>query len=411
MWDLIQGAGVPNSLNWFIAPTEKQAEQIIWRRLLSIIPSSIIENKSEYKLYIKIKYGGYIEVKGADNEQALRGAALNRLLIDEAQDIKPHVWKSILRPMLTAKQAPCTMIGTKKPRNWFRDLWRSVHLGQMPVDYKCAYFPSTSNPLVPKEEWDKTHQEVGEEVWVREFISDPLANDAESSSIKYTEFNRKDHVVSYFDIPQDWKRYRFMDWGMAHPTACLWTALSPNNNIYIYDEILIKGQSADKVADIINSKTGSIPTKATILDSSCWRRDSDGISVAQRMKKLNPRAGFREDKARSGASMVKGFLRPVEGKPRLYVFPNCLKLMEELESLTWDSPTGDDLTDALMYGVVFLNSVISGSFSSDEKMPDGIKIEGNRRVTYNKGHVVKIEPLKMIGGFNHGSFSSLGEPI
>ena len=44
----------------------------------------------------------------------------------------------------------------------------------------------------------------------------------------------KNIYVSSFKIPNHWVRYRSLDWGFNHDTACVWWAVSPERKAYIY---------------------------------------------------------------------------------------------------------------------------------------------------------------------------------
>ena len=415
---LIQGTIKPNSTNWYVAPTRIQAKEIVWRRLIEVFPKNMIARINETELFLDTKItNARIAVKGADHEDGLLGSGLDLLIVDEAQDIKPHVWPRVLRPMLIGRKGKALLIGTKRPRSWFRDLWRTVHRGEMGQGYKCAWYPSTSNPIVSKEEWAKVRKEVGESVWMQEFVSDPLSEDGDAEQIKYAEFNRKDHIVSYFEIPEHWRRFIFIDWGRNHMSAVLWAALSPKNNLYVNDEMRVNGKSPEAVADLLLQKNGKKPITACIIDPSTQRSEADGISVFERMRKILGRLfpGRREDRVHSGSTLVKNFLRPVNGPPKLYITPNCTALIEELENLEWESAVNDDLTDALRYGIGFVNQTMASSSYSGgnlDQIPDGIVYEDNLRITYKEGHLLKMEALKKTGGRNDGTnFDDLCESV
>lgn len=85
---------------WIISPTYRQGRMIHWRALLNEIPSDLISYKNEQLNQIQLVNGSLIELKGADNEDSLRGVGLKGVVMDEAADQKPHVWEEIIRPTL-----------------------------------------------------------------------------------------------------------------------------------------------------------------------------------------------------------------------------------------------------------------------------------------------------------------------
>lgn len=59
------------------------------------------------------------------------------------------------------------------------------------------------------------------------------------------------HLVKPFAIPEDWPKFRMLDYGGSAPTACLWAAIAPNEHIYLYREYYDRGQSILKNARAI----------------------------------------------------------------------------------------------------------------------------------------------------------------
>lgn len=66
------------------------------------------------------------------------------------------------------------------------------------------------------------------------------------------------HLVKPFPIPEDWPRYRLLDYGGSAPTACLWVAVAPNEHIYLYREYYERGQSILKNAKAILQAGGAM---------------------------------------------------------------------------------------------------------------------------------------------------------
>ena len=52
----------------------------------------------------------------------------------------------------------------------------------------------------------------------------------------FDEFERSDHVCEPFPIPKEWRRYRAFDYGLDR-LACLWIALSPEGDAYVYVQL------------------------------------------------------------------------------------------------------------------------------------------------------------------------------
>lgn len=94
----------------------------------------------------------------------------------------------------------------------------------------------------------------------------------ESSGLVYDDWNRQAHVIPPFEIPKNWTRYRAVDHGYTNPAACLWAAVNPKGEVFLYREyyqnlkvisevcqniITLSGNSRLKVGVEFNSKSGS----------------------------------------------------------------------------------------------------------------------------------------------------------
>ena len=58
---------------------------------------------NETQLTLSLRNGTTISLKGAENEQSLRGSGLSFVCFDEIQDIKPEAWYEVIRPTLSDK--------------------------------------------------------------------------------------------------------------------------------------------------------------------------------------------------------------------------------------------------------------------------------------------------------------------
>ena len=122
--ELARFARFPNKKVWYIAPSYRQAKSICWVDL----KDRVIKHKWDLKindsdLSILLKNNSSISLRGADNEQSLRGVGLDFLVIDEFQDVKPYAWNEVLRPTLSDTQGHALFCGTPKGYNWAYDMY------------------------------------------------------------------------------------------------------------------------------------------------------------------------------------------------------------------------------------------------------------------------------------------------
>jgi hypothetical protein len=129
------------------APTRDQAKAIYWADLKAMIPRSLVVERSETLLTLKLRNGAEICVVGMDRPERIEGRPWNGGLLDEYANMKPGAWGENVRPALSDRKGWCWLIGVPEGRNHYYDLWKYARSG---VD----------------EEWDGFH-------WLSRDILDP----------------------------------------------------------------------------------------------------------------------------------------------------------------------------------------------------------------------------------------------
>lgn len=340
-------------LYWIVSPTYKQSKQIHWRGLQQIIPREWIAKKNEVELSITLRNGSVIELKGAENPDALRGVKLRGLVIDEIASIRnwDWLWHEVLRPTLTDYEAPALFISTPKGFNHFYDIFlQGQNAGGLAsgTAYRSWRFTSYDNPYIPKGEIDQARNELTEDTFYQEYMADFR----KYTGLVYKEFDREVNVIEPFDISENWSIYRGIDFGSTNPTACLWIAVDGDDNWYVVDEHYQTGETIDYHAGIINSKTQrSAP--ATYGDPSGAQWISEFAQRGVYITKANKEVGQSfEGWVRFGIEKVAEKLKQVPGRfvsgitrqgnsqsnagePALFVFSNCVNLIREFETYRW----------------------------------------------------------------------------
>lgn len=311
------------------------------------VPREWILKTNETELSITLKNGSIIELKGAENPDALRGVKLRGLVIDEIASIRNWVWlwQEVLRPTLTDYEAPTIFISTPKGFNHFYELFQQ---GQgEPSDYKSWRFTSYDNPYIPKDEIDNAKKELTEDTFAQEYMADFR----KYTGLVYKEFQREVHVIPSFDIDGSWNVYRAMDFGSTNPTVCLWIAVDSDDNWFIYDEHYETKSGIDYHAGIINSKSQRSIT-ATYGDPSGaqWITEfaQRGIYITPATKETstaqNTWVRFKIEKVAERLKVVPGHVvqgpqdkrtASLSGQPKLFIFSTCTNTIREFETYRW----------------------------------------------------------------------------
>ena len=159
----------PRSWTFYVAPTQGQARQIMWRSLLEL-GHSVIKKSHINNLDIELVNGQTIGLRGADRPDTMRGVSLNYLVLDEYADIKSEVWEEILRPACSDKKAPALFIGTPKSRNHFYELFKYAELSKDP-DWAAWHKTSYDNPFLSADEIDAAKKSMSSYAFRQEFMA------------------------------------------------------------------------------------------------------------------------------------------------------------------------------------------------------------------------------------------------
>ena len=111
MW-LLHGELKPQERRWFVAPTYRQGKMVIFPLLRSVFRQWQGATINESELSIKFENDAEIAIKGAEQENNLRGATLDKVVMEEFSYIKPNVYEEIIYPMLTTTEGETLIIGT-----------------------------------------------------------------------------------------------------------------------------------------------------------------------------------------------------------------------------------------------------------------------------------------------------------
>lgn len=155
---------------WWVAPTFPLADEG-WKdieRLISQIPGSRTEGRPIWRA--TLPHGGTIQVKSADNPNALRGATLDGLVLDEAAIAKQETWAT-LRPTLNVRQGWAMFISTPQGTNWFYDLYENASKAK---GWARWQIPSVASPFVSAEDVEsaRTSGDVSSLLFAQEYLAE-----------------------------------------------------------------------------------------------------------------------------------------------------------------------------------------------------------------------------------------------
>lgn len=174
---LVVEAALAGGAAWWVAPTYPMS-RVGWR-LLSLlcaqIPGAI---KHESERTIQVPGGGWLQVRSADDPDALRGEGLNFVVLDEAAFLRQETWTEALRPALSDRQGRALFLSTPKGGNWFHTLYLRGVTGSDAYDpaYASWNLPTAANPYIAPEEITAAQQDLTTRVFRQEYQADFLGD-------------------------------------------------------------------------------------------------------------------------------------------------------------------------------------------------------------------------------------------
>lgn len=312
------------ALVWYVAPTYKQAKMIAWDMLLEMLPKELIVKKNEVELEVQLLNGSSICLKGADNEDSLRGAGLDFVVLDEYASMKPNVWQEIIRPMLSDRQAPALFIGTPKGKNHFWEIWVK---GQKTDAAFSSYQAKTEmNPYIPRAEIKDAQETMNERYFKQEYE----ASFEDFTGLIWPEFNQKSHVIQPFEFPSYFEKIGALDFATTGTTAALFGAIDEDKNLFIYEEYYAQDKRASEVSDSLRGKVNFFYAdpaghrkelnKNGLLYSFFEEYQDYGITLMDAQNDVN--AGINR--------VAENFKRN-----KIKIFSTCKNLLQELERYHW----------------------------------------------------------------------------
>lgn len=178
------------------------------------------------------------------------------------------------------------------------------------------------------------------------------------------------HVITPFEIPREWRRYRAFDFGYSKPFAVLWFAVDHDGRAFCYRELYgctgepdvgVKwnvGQIAEKIREI-EEKNESGQKIVGIADPAIWNATgSYEGSVADMLERHGVYFERGKNDRIAGKMQLHNRLAfDGDGYSMLYFFENCRNTIRTLPQLVYDSTNPEDvdtkgedhLYDALKY--------------------------------------------------------------
>lgn len=189
---------------------------------------------------------------------------------------------------------------------------------------------------------------------------------SEGEGLVYPEFDESVHVIEPFSVPKEWQDTISIDPGLNNPLSAHWYCVDWDGNVYVVAEHFAAGRDIDFHAQAIRDISATIGWKTdgkgrlrALIDSAANQRTLASVKsvtelFSERGILVNP--NVNKD-IFAGVSRVKRFLKQGNGEANLYIFSNCVNMIEEFKGYFWaggDTPVkrDDHCMDELRYYIM-----------------------------------------------------------
>lgn len=258
------------------------------------------------------------------------------------------------------------IFGTMTPLKGLTFIYNEIYLNENHDDEVFYIFISwDDNPFLNKKEIERLSNSLSKDEIESRKYGRFMAFD---KGLVYPEFDVNVNVITPFKIPSDWQSMISIDPGLSNPLSCHFYARDFDGNVYVVAEHFAENKTIEFHANAIND----------IANSLGWKRLSNGmleslIDSAAKQRTLASQKNvvdlFYENgiitnpnvnkDVLSGISVVKTYLKNIAGKSKLFIFENCVNLIQEFKTYRWngsDAPVkkDDHCLDELRYYIMSL---------------------------------------------------------
>jgi len=353
--ELAKFSSIPNQKIWYVAPSYRQAKSIVWNDLREkLLKHRWVKSVNNSDLTITLRNNSKITLRGADNEQSLRGVGLNFLCIDEFADVNPDAWYEVLRPTLSDTKGHALFCGS--PRgfgNWSYDLFK---LGETNNEWQSFKFTTLEGGQVDQAEIDQAREDLD----LRTFQQEYEATFVNYSGMIYYNFSREKNIIETFRNKSK-TLHIGLDFNVDPMSAVV--SVIEEDCIFIIDEIQIYSSNTVEMCEEIKTRYN----KKIIVypDPSARQRKTSAGGMTDIAILKN--AGF-EVKSRNSAPLVRdrinavnSKLKNVNGKNSLFILKSCKNVIKSIERQIYkegthipDKDSGyDHMNDALGYMIEY----------------------------------------------------------
>lgn len=363
-----------NVFGWVVSLSQQVQRDVAQAKILSYINPSWIEDVTmlsgkkdslKYGIIDQIRirnvFGGIsvIGFKSCDQgREKFQGSSLDFVWFDE--EPPKDIYDECRMRVLDKKG---DIFGTMTPLKGLTFIHDEIYLNSLnSKEVWCEFMEWGDNPYLDKDEVDALTSTLSSD----QLESRRYGRFKASAGLVYPEFDENVHVIEPFNVPFEWQDTLSIDPGLNNPLSAHWYAVDYDGTVYVVAEWFEAGRSVDyhaqkidEISKMLNWKRDSYGRIGALIDSAANQKTlASTKSVTELFFDFNIAVNPKVNKDMfSGIQRVKQYLKLNDGKPKLYIFKNCVNLIRELKSYRWgegETPKKQDdhCLDELRYYVM-----------------------------------------------------------
>lgn len=354
--ELARFARYPKKKVWYVAPSYRMAKNIVWNDLIDrLYKHKWVSKVNHADLTVYLKNNSTISLRGADNEQSLRGVGLDFLVLDEFADIKDTAWTEVLRPTLSDRNGHCLFTGTPRGYgNWSYNLFLKAENDN---DWESFQYTTLEGGQVSPKEIEQAKLDLDERTFKQEY----QASFVNYAGVIYYNFDRNINIINY--TPTMKQIHIGMDFNID-PMCCVVSEIK-DDVIYLFDEIQIFSSNTQELVEEIKSRYQGYNIFIYPDPASKQRKTSaGGITDLSILKNagFNIRVRNNHPLIRDRINSVNAKLKNAKDVNTLFIDKKCKNVIKSLERQIYkegtvipDKESGyDHMNDALGYMIEYL---------------------------------------------------------
>lgn len=222
----------------------------------------------------------------------------------------------------------------------------------------CMEWATSQNNYFPQDELESLKNNLDPRTYRQMFTIDW---DVTPANAVYDQFDEGNITRGYTYNP-NFKTYVAIDWGYAHPMACLWFQYDDKNDIvYLFDEIVMSGLTLDKLWGMIKTRPYKIDAYCCDIAGNQEREQSAISNIRWFKEKYNVTFKFGRYNILPGVAFVRSYIKNGLGQSKFVIDEvRCPKTIDSIKMYKYPTKNGmisnenpeklaDDPVDALRY--------------------------------------------------------------